>query len=301
MAASQARPQGPAAADANADAAVASPPQKLRRPRGRMSALLRAGLGGAVLAMAGALVVLAWRPAAPAGPTVAQLEQTVRQVMRKSALPSNATRAWKRIAPSVVQVRGDEKPGPDAPSDDPASPHRQRGGTGVVIHEGGLILTSLHVVDGAQDVEVVFADGSVSPARVVNTRESDDLAVLQARKLPDDLKAATLRGTADLSLGDEVIAVGYPFGLGPSVSAGVVSGLKREFRAPDGERVLSNLIQFDAAANPGNSGGPLVTAEGEVIGIVAAILNPGRQHTFIGIGFAVPIENAATAAGMPPH
>ena len=97
-----------------------------------------------------------------------------------------------------------------------------------------------------------------------------------------------------------MIAVGLPFGIGPSVVAGVVSGLKREFRSPEGQHVLTNLIQFDAAANPGNSGGPLVTMDGEVVGIVTAILNPTEQRTFIGIGFAVPIENAAAAAGMPP-
>jgi S1-C subfamily serine protease len=80
----------------------------------------------------------------------------------------------------------------------------------------------------------------------------------------------------------------------------VVSGLQRQFRSPDGEQLLTNLIQFDAAANPGNSGGPLVTMEGEVVGIVTAILNPTPARTFLGIGFAVPIENAASAAGLTP-
>ena len=94
--------------------------------------------------------------------------------------------------------------------------------------------------------------------------------------------------------------MGFPFGIGPSASAGVISGLKREYRSASGKRILSNLIQFDAAANPGNSGGPLVTADGEVVGIVTAILNPTSARTFIGIGFAVPIENAASAAGLPP-
>jgi len=94
--------------------------------------------------------------------------------------------------------------------------------------------------------------------------------------------------------------VGFPFGIGPSVSAGVVSGLKRSFRSPEGKQELGNLIQFDAAANPGNSGGPLINMDGEVLGIVTAILNPTQQRTFIGIGFAVPIENAASAAGSPP-
>ena len=110
----------------------------------------------------------------------------------------------------------------------------------------------------------------------------------------------TPRSTGDLAPGDRVIAVGFPFGIGPSVSDGVVSGLKREFRSPEGQQTMSNLIQFDAAANPGNSGGPLVTMDGEVVGIVTAILNPSRQRVFIGIGFAVPIENAAAAVGIPP-
>jgi S1-C subfamily serine protease len=126
------------------------------------------------------------------------------------------------------------------------------------------------------------------------------LAVLQAQTIPDDLFAATMRSTADLALGDQVVAVGFPFGIGPSVTAGVVSGLRREFHSPEGKRVLTNLIQFDAAVNPGNSGGPLVTPEGEVVGIVTGILNPTNQRFFVGIGFAVPIENAAAAAGLPP-
>jgi S1-C subfamily serine protease len=149
-------------------------------------------------------------------------------------------------------------------------------------------------------VKVTFMDGTESDAVVLSTQPDNDLAVLRAKTIPDDLEAATLRSTADLAPGDQVMAVGFPFGIGPSVSAGVVSGLKREFRSPEGRQTMTNLIQFDAAANPGNSGGPLVTMDGEVVGIVTAILNPSRQRTFIGIGFAVPIENAAAAVGMPP-
>jgi S1-C subfamily serine protease len=163
-----------------------------------------------------------------------------------------------------------------------------------------VILTNLHVVAGAKRVKVVFYDGMESDAEIVGLHPEHDLAVLQARAIPDDLVAATMRSTGDLAPGDNVAAIGFPFGIGPSVSAGVVSGLKREFRSPEGKRVLTNLIQFDAAANPGSSGGPLVTAEGEVVGIVTAILNPTESRVFIGIGFAVPIENAASAAGMHP-
>ena len=140
----------------------------------------------------------------------------------------------------------------------------------------------------------------MSEAIVVGAQPENDLAVLKPTTVPDDLQPATMRSTRDLQAGDDVVAVGFPFGIGPSTSAGVVSGLKREFRSPQGKKVLSNLIQFDAAANPGSSGGPLVTADGEVVGIVTAILNPTEQRVFVGIGFAVPIENAASAIGMSP-
>ena len=173
-------------------------------------------------------------------------------------------------------------------------------GTGVVIVDKGIILTNLHVVLGADRIKVRFFDGMEADAVVIGMRPEHDLAVLQAKAVPDDLVSATLRSTADLAVGDQVIAVGFPFGIGPSASAGVVSGLKREYHSPEGKRILTNLIQFDAAANPGNSGGPLVTADGEVVGIVTGILNPTNQRVFIGIGFAVPIENAAAAVGMSP-
>jgi S1-C subfamily serine protease len=94
--------------------------------------------------------------------------------------------------------------------------------------------------------------------------------------------------------------VGFPFGIGPSVSAGVISGMNREFQSPEGQRLLTRLIQFDAAANPGSSGGPLVTMDGTVVGIVTAILNPTEARTFLGIGFAVTIEAAGGAVGIPP-
>jgi S1-C subfamily serine protease len=173
-------------------------------------------------------------------------------------------------------------------------------GSGVVIVDKGTIMTNLHVVFGAKRVHVVFADGLESEATVTGVRPEHDLAVLQAQKIPDDLFAATMRSTADLALGDQVVAVGFPFGIGPSATAGVVSGLRREFLSPEGKRLLTNLIQFDAAVNPGSSGGPLVNAQGEVVGIVTAILNPTSQRFFVGIGFAVPIENAAAAIGVPP-
>jgi len=147
---------------------------------------------------------------------------------------------------------------------------------------------------------VVFADGTESEVELIDAQPENDLAVLKAKTLPDDLRPATLRSTRDLRSGDEVLAVGYPFGIGPTATWGVVSGLRRQHYSEQGRRNMVDLIQFDAAANPGNSGGPLVTRDGDVVGIVTSILNPTDQGFFVGIAFAVPIENAAAAAGISP-
>jgi S1-C subfamily serine protease len=208
--------------------------------------------------------------------------------------PSTASLAYESVRGSVVMVRG---MGADVYEEGDS---QKAVGSGVVLVDSGIILTNLHVAIAGERLQVVFADGTESEAEVLSVKPEQDLAVLKAKTLPDDLQAATLGSADALQQGDEVIAVGFPFGIGPSVSSGVVSGLKREYRSPEGHRVLDNLIQFDAAANPGNSGGPLVTAKGEVVGIVTGILNPTDQRVFIGIGFAVPIEAAAAAAGQPP-
>ena len=225
--------------------------------------------------------------------TQEDIRAAVLHTLETNTLPSPAAKAYQVIRPSIVRVRGLE---PDEDGED----REKSVGTGVVIVDKGIILTNLHVVLSAKRVQVVFADGLQSDATITGARPEHDLAVLQAHTIPDDLFAATMRSTSDLKLGDQVFAVGFPFGIGPSVTAGVVSGLRREFRSPEGKRLLTNLIQFDAAVNPGSSGGPLVTAEGEVVGIVTAILNPTEQGFFVGIGFAVPIENAAAAVGVPP-
>lgn len=173
-------------------------------------------------------------------------------------------------------------------------------GSGVVILDNGTILTNLHVVAGAERLSVTFHDGTESEAVIVGLHPKNDLAVIRAKKIPDDLPPATMGVAGRLRPGDEVVAVGFPFGIGPSVSAGVVSGLNRSWRAGKGETQLSGLIQFDAAANPGNSGGPLINMDGELVGIVTAILNPTSARTFIGIGFAVTMESAGAVVGIPP-
>ena len=254
------------------------------------------GLWAVVLLLAALLVASLWlNPrTAPRKITQEDIDAAVLRTLETTTPPSAAARAVDAIAPSVVRVvgYGRTKNGKE---------EVERGvGSGVVIVDKGIILTNLHVVSGADRIVITFHDGLETTASITGVQPENDLAVLQAHKVPDDLEAATLRSTQDLRAGDHVVAVGFPFGIGPSASAGVVSGLQREFTSPEGKRQLSNLIQFDAAANPGNSGGPLVTLDGEVVGIVTAILNPTPARTFIGIGFAVPIENAASAVGMPP-
>ena len=230
----------------------------------------------------------------PPALTQKDIDAAVLKTLETVQLPSKAAKAYEAIRPSVVRVLG--------MSPDPKTGElvQRSVGTGVVIVDKGIILTNLHVVQGASVIRIEFYDGLETTASVTGAQPENDLAVLQAHKIPDDLIAATMRSTSDLVPGDEVLAVGFPFGIGPSASAGVISGLQRAFRSPEGQQEMRNLIQFDAAANPGNSGGPLVTMDGQVVGIVTAIYNPSQQRTFIGIGFAVPIESAASAVGMPP-
>ncbi|MGN6102637.1 MAG: S1C family serine protease [Devosia sp.] len=227
--------------------------------------------------------------------------------------PAATAVAYARIIPSVVRVDGYDPLRPNASGspderggspNDPTSPsplHSKSAipgyenssvGTGTVIKDDGTILTNLHVAASAAKLRVTFADGTEANASIVGAEPENDMAILKPDKVPDDLQPATLASTAGLNPGDPVLATGFTFGIGPSTSAGIVSGLRREFEE-EGRPRLSNLIQFDAAANPGNSGGPLVNMNGEVLGIVTAILNPSGSRTFAGIGFAVPIENAA--------
>ena len=220
-------------------------------------------------------------------------EPLAQAITPPAADPSPVATVFNAVQGAIVRIRT----AADAAEQDQLP---QRGsGSGVVVVNRGIILTSLHVVAGASRIRVMFADGLESDAKIVSRHPENDLAVLQADTVPDDLAAASMRPKSDLKPGDAVVAVGFPFGIGPSVTAGVVSGLKRQFRTTAGD-FLTNLIQFDAAVNPGSSGGPLLNAAGEVVGIVTAMLDPGGGG-FAGIGFAVPIGAAlgATGPGTP--
>jgi S1-C subfamily serine protease len=173
-------------------------------------------------------------------------------------------------------------------------------GSGVVIDSGGDILTCLHVVANASSIQVTFADGTKSPATVVTRQPASDIAVLKASQPPAKIVPAVLGNPRSVQVGTEAFVLGNPFGLDGSMSSGVVSGLNRSFQLPNDGPTLTGLIQVDAAVNPGSSGGPLVNRDGQVIGIVDALINPTNQDVFIGIGLAVPINVAGGAAGLPP-
>jgi S1-C subfamily serine protease len=173
--------------------------------------------------------------------------------------------------------------------------------TGVVIDLAGTLLTSLHVVDGAVDLMVTFSDGTESEVVVVGTLPERDIAALRATNLPAIVVPAILGDPRSVEVGDEAFVIGNPFGLERSLSAGVISGLDRTFTIPSRKEPITGLIQFDAAVNPGSSGGALTDRRGDVVGIVTGLVNPGGGTSFSGVGFAVPIDAAASAAGQPPY
>jgi S1-C subfamily serine protease len=227
--------------------------------------------------------------------TVEQVSTVVAQSMGSATpAPPFSVGAYQAVQPSFVYIQAHH----------PASAEKKEAnglGSGVIINADGAILTSLHVVDGADEVTVTFADGSSSSAEVAVRQEENDIAVLQPRTPPAQVIPAVLGDPNALQVGDEIYAVGNPFGLYASMSAGIVSGLNRSFRPPNSGQRLEGLIQIDSAVNPGNSGGPLLNRYGQVVGIVVGIVNPTDQDVFIGIGFAVPINIAGGAVGLPSY
>jgi S1-C subfamily serine protease len=213
-----------------------------------------------------------------------------------AAEPARSAVVYDAIAPSLVVIRAGSSDGEDraAGGDGPLGGL----GAGVIVNDDGAILTARHVIAGASAVEVTFADGTEARAQVASEDPANDIAVLMADRPPEVIVPAVLGSSSALHVGDEAFAVGHPLGLTGSLSAGVISGLERSIPIGSGE-TLNGLIQFDAAVNRGNSGGPLLNRDGQVIGIVTALANPSEQGYFIGIGFAVPIGTATGGAAGP--
>jgi S1-C subfamily serine protease len=207
--------------------------------------------------------------------------------------PPLSVKVYQIVRPSLVLIQTEEATANGKPGNGL--------GSGVVVTQQGDILTALHVVSDATAIQVTFADGTQSNAQVVTRQPENDIAVVRATQPPAQIVPATLGNPNALQIGSEAYAVGNPFALTGSMSSGVVSGLGRSFQLPNSSQILHGLIQIDAAVNPGNSGGPLLNRDGQVVGIVTALVNPTEEDVFIGIGLAVPITVAAGAAGLPPY
>jgi len=227
--------------------------------------------------------------------TTTDVKQTVAQVLASATPPpAYSDLVYRVIRPSLILI---ETSGRD---EDGEVSHGL--GSGVVINDNGDILTALHVVTNTDIITLTYADGYETTGLIAEQRPESDIAVVQASHPPTQTFPAVLGNPNAMRVGDEAYAVGNPFGLYGSMSAGVISAFDRSFHPPSSTVTLRGLIQIDAAVNPGNSGGPLLNRAGEVIGIVEGIVNPTDGEFFVGIGFAVPIDSAlGGAGGSPPY
>lgn len=248
--------------------------------------------GGAVVLVCAALLGVTLRSASRPAPSAAEVNGMVDERVNEAIdalqeMPPASVAVYEAIRPPLVVIRS-ERPGRASPGSGL--------GSGVIVNAQGDILTSLHVVQDSVSIRVSFSDGTDSPAAIKSTDPDHDIAVLSPARLPEVVVPAVLGGGP--RVGDETYVVGHPLGLAGSLSAGVISGLDRSFPLASGKS-LEGMIQFDAAVNPGNSGGPLLNRDGQVIGIVTGLANYEGDDHFIGIGFAVPIGTAGGAAGAP--
>ena len=266
-----------------------------RLPRAGRLARVAPALGGAVVAFG---AVILFNLLVPAPPRLTQDDVDARVQAALSSMtpaPAFSEVVYQAVRPSLVLIQTERPDAVGRATRDPGI------GSGVVVNLAGDILTSLHVVADATQIRVTFADGTRSSADIVSEDPSIDIAVLRASTPPTEIAPAILGDPNSVREGSEAYAMGSPFGLTSSMSAGVISGLDRTFRLEDTDTILRGLIQIDAAVNPGISGGPLLDREGHVIGILAALLNPTGDDVFVGVGLAVPINVAGGAAGLPPY
>jgi S1-C subfamily serine protease len=198
---------------------------------------------------------------------------------KPSATPLPITEMYRQVAPSVVMI----------------TTSKGSLGSGVIVTDTGTVLTANHVISGGGSISILFADGTKTSATVAAAAPEIDIAALTPKRLPEVVIPATLGG--GIAVGSDVVAIGNPLGLRDSTTTGIVSGLNRTARTKVGQ--LAGLIQFDAAVNPGSSGGPLLNSQGLVVGVVVSIADPGGDEAFAGIGFAVPI-GTALAGGTGP-
>jgi S1-C subfamily serine protease len=257
------------------------------RLRNALLAIVTSALLSALVAVAVVNVLPDDNSSPAAASTVAATSSTSAADSEGQASLSSACLAasdiYDQLRPSVVEITSSVNGG---------FGQSEGEGSGVIIDEQGFILTNYHVVSGADTLEVTLADGSTLPATVVGSDPGNDLAVIRVDPPAGGLTAAPLGDAEQLQVGDTVFAIGDPWGLEGTFTEGIVSALGRTYSSDSATRPLRNLIQTDAAVNPGNSGGPLVNCHGEVIGINTLLENPTGQSVNVGIAFAVSINTA---------
>jgi len=254
-----------------------------------VAALVAASLLGGSAAFGGAWVLGAFDDPAPTAEVAAPIPTDSASTSSTGPTTIDVAAIYRRSAPGVVQIVSTTRGA--ASTDifgDPVPGATQRAlGSGFVIDKDGHVVTNYHVVRGASSIEVSFSNQETRSAKVVGTDPSTDLAVL---KVDVDAKALTPLSLADsdeVQVGDPVVAIGNPFGLERTVTAGIVSALQREVSAPN-DYTIDHVIQTDAPINSGNSGGPLIDAQGRVIGVNSQIETANGGGGNVGIGFAIP-------------
>ncbi len=260
-------------------------PASQRRQRSTLVPLALAALVGGGVAALG-VAALADGGGSSAAPASALASAPVAVPISASAAASGATTEsiaaiYKQDAPGVVRItRGNGE------------------GSGFSIDRDGHILTNAHVVDATGPITVSFSNGDRVDAQLVGTDPSTDVALLKVNEPADALHPIPLGSSASLQVGDPVVAIGNPFGLDRTITSGIVSAVARQIQSPNGFPI-NNAIQTDAAINHGNSGGPMLNMQGEVVGINSQIADSGVNAN-VGVGFAIPIDLVKSIEQRPP-
>ncbi|MDX6495062.1 MAG: serine protease Do [Gaiellales bacterium] len=267
-----------------------------------MTSYLRIGALLAAAALTGGGAALAVDSTQPQSRTIIRTASPAENVAAPATTGLSVNSIYRRTAPGVVVVTATSTTKSSNLFDPFAPPQTQQTqslGSGFVIDKSGHILTNAHVVVGASKVDIGFSNGSSYPATVVGTDRSTDIAVLKVDVPQDALTPLPLGDSSKVQVGDPVVAIGNPLGEDRTVTAGIVSAVQRDISSLQPGIQIPGAIQTDAAINHGNSGGPLINNQGEVIGINSQILsdNPSNpQSGSIGIGFAIPINLAKNIA-----
>src|SRR3990172_5569624 len=251
------------------------------RLRSIAASVLVAGIIGGLIGAGAAQVFDNGRESIVSPPTASNsaADEGSPQVLSLSTDCRSAADLYDRVRPAVVQIT--------------VAAGRSGGtGTGIILDMEGRILTNYHVVEGADSIEVRFEDGSTASADLIGSDPANDLALIDAAVSGKDLTTSDLGDSDALRVGDPVLAIGNPFNLEATLTQGIVSAIDRTYSSGANTRPIREMIQTDAAVNPGNSGGPLLNCRGEVIGINSLLENPSGANVNVGVAFAVAINTA---------